>query len=197
MRSQRFVLDTSAFTGLGEKKKEIEIHIGKLTDLIAKARKKDVSCYVTPSVWEEMKKILGDKKIKKAVVEKLDAWTIEKAPSRCELNIPAEFLYEYVGAVRERFNRGLREAEKAVLATHHMPETHAKIITELRDKYRTAVRKGILDSQEDLDVLLLAKELGAGVVSSDEGLLNWAKRWGIRYETGPTFRMLLAEQIKR
>lgn len=197
MRTQRFVLDTSAFTGLGEEKKAIEKHIEKLAELIAKAKKRDVSCYIAPSVWEELQRLLIEKGIKKTVIEKLDAWTIEKAPSRYELSVPAEFLFEYVGEVRERFNKGLREAEKAVMGTHHKPETHAEIIRELRDKYRTAVRKGILDSKEDLEVLLLAKELNAGVVAADEGILKWAKKWGIRHEGAATFRKMLEAQLRR
>ena len=197
MRTQRFVLDTSAFTGISEKKKVIEGHIKKTINLIAKAKKKNISCYIPPSVWQELKKLLEGKKIKKSTIDKLDAWTIEKSPSRFELQVPAEFIYEYVGEVHERFNRGLREAEKAVLQTHHKPETHANIIRELRDKYRTAVRKGILDSKEDLDVLLLAKELKGGVVAADEGILRWAKKWGIRYETAHTFTKMLAEYVKR
>jgi RNA ligase partner protein len=197
MKTQRFVLDTSAFTGLSDSKASIEKHISKLILLISKARKANISCYVPPSVWKELKAMLERKKISRTLIEKLDAWTIEKSPSRFETSIPAEFLYEYVKEIREHINKGLREAEKAVIKTHHKPETHEKVISELRDGYRKAMRKGLLDSEEDLDVLLLGKELNAGIVASDEGILSWAKQWGIRYEDANTFRRLLEEHLKK
>ncbi len=97
-----------------------------------------------------------------------------------ELMLPSQFLHDYVVEVRERLNKGLREAEKAVGRTGGK-ETSEEIISDLRDKYRIAVRKGLLDSKEDLDVLLLAKELGATVIAKDEGIREWAEKWGIRF----------------
>jgi predicted DNA-binding protein (UPF0278 family) len=55
----------------------------------------------------------------------------------------------------------------------------------------------MLDSKEDLDVLLLAKELQAGIVASDEGVMKYAKRWGIRYEHCRTWPVLVKEYLKK
>lgn len=196
MRRQRFVLDTSAFTGLSESKAAIEKHIAKLIKLIGAAKKAGVSCYLPPSVWDELKGMLERKGISKKLIDNLDVWTIEKAPSRLELSVPAEFIYEYIMEVRNRIDKGLREAEKAVLKTHHAPESHGNIIGELRQKYKLAMRQGMLDSKEDLDVLLLAKELNAGIVAADEGIMRWAKRWGLRYEQARLFPRLVEEYLK-
>lgn len=192
---QRFVLDTSAFTGLNLEKKQIEKHILNLIKLISTAKKAGISCYTPPSVWTELKQMLENKGISKRHIHILDVWLIQKAPSMTELMVPSEFLYDYVGEVRERFNKGLREAEKAVLSKGgNRPDEI--VIKELREKYKTSMRQGILDSKEDLDILLLAKELNAGVVANDEGIQKWAKKWGIRLINCFCFPELLREYSK-
>jgi hypothetical protein len=195
LRLQRFVLDTSAFTGISEDKEHISKHIEDTINLLSEAKVANISCYMPPSIWDELSGMLERKGISHALIEKLDTWTVQKAPSRMEMKVPAEFIYDYIGEVRERFNKALREAEAAIVKTHHAPETHGRVIAELRDKYRSAVRQGILDSKEDLDVLLLAKELKAGIVARDEGIMKWAKQWGIRFVDGHVFPRLLKEYI--
>ena len=196
MKTQRFVLDTSSFTSVNKAREGTEKHIIKMITLISKAKKSKITCYCPPIVWEELKGVLESKKIPVKEIRKLDAWLVQKSPSRMELMIPAEFLYEYVGEVRERFNKGLREAEKAVLSKGgNRPDE--LVIKDLREKYKTSMRQGILDSKEDLDVLLLAKELSAGVVTSDEGMKKWAKKWGIRVINSSSFPELLNEYIKK
>ena len=121
MKYKRYVLDTSAFTGLGESKAKIERHIKKLIEIVSKSKKKAVSFYMPPSAWEELVNMLERKRIPGSLISRLDAWTIQKAPSLMELNMPSEFLYQYIIHLRERVNRGLREAAKAVLKTKHKP----------------------------------------------------------------------------
>jgi len=152
----------------------------QLTSQIAKAKKRGVKVYCPPSVWTELVRMLDNKGLSSKTVNKLDTYVIQKSPSRMELMLPSQFLHDYVVEVRERLNKGLREAEKAVGRTGGK-ETSEEIISDLRDKYRIAVRKGLLDSKEDLDVLLLAKELGATVIAKDEGIREWAEKWGIRF----------------
>jgi RNA ligase partner protein len=196
MKKQRFVLDTSAFTNLGRTKKEINKNIEKLVELISKCKEAGISCYTPPLVWKELKGMLERKRLPKATINKLDAWLIQKSPSRYELRVPAEFLYEYVSEVRSRFNKGLRESEKAVLAKGGNRPDPA-VIKDLRDKYRIAMREGMVDSKEDLEVLLLAKELDAGVVAKDSGIARWAKDWGIRFIDANTFPKLIKEYINK
>jgi predicted DNA-binding protein (UPF0278 family) len=54
-----------------------------------------------------------------------------------------------------------------------------KRVQQMRGGVRKHLREGVVDSQVDLDVLLLAKELGAKVMSSDQGLLTWASKMGL------------------
>ena len=55
-----------------------------------------------------------------------------------------------------------------------------QLINRLRGRYREALRQGILDSKEDVDVLLLAYELDGTLVSGDEGMRKWADKVGIQ-----------------
>ena len=194
-----FVLDTSAFTGIGTKNKaQIMKHIKDMTELISAARGKNVSCYTPPVVWQELSEMLRTKKVPKRIIQDLDASTIQKSPSTLEMQAPAEFIYQYVNEVRNRFYRGLREAEKAVIKGAKGKEEDAgDIIRDLREKYKTAIRQGMLDSTEDLEVLLLAKELNAGVVTQDEGIKHWANKWGIRFIDGESFVKLLKQRVSK
>lgn len=195
-KKQRFIMDTSAFTAAGESKEEIEENIRELIDLISQAKKANITCYTPPSVWEETEGMLENKDISDDEINKLDSWLIQKSPSRAELKVPASFIYQYVLDVRENINKGLREAEKAVIKTEKEPEPAEKIISELRDKYRRALREGLLDSTEDLSVLLLAKELNGGIVAKDRGIEEWAKEWGIRYLDAEAFPSLVREHLE-
>jgi len=43
------------------------------------------------------------------------------------------------------------------------------------------LREGIVDSKEDLELILLSLELDAIVLSADKGVLNMADKLGLRY----------------
>src|SRR3989344_4853480 len=51
-------------------------------------------------------------------------------------------------------------------------------LRKLRDKYRDAMRAGLVDSKEDFELILLSKELEGILVSSDEGVLEFATKIG-------------------
>ncbi|MGA2675890.1 MAG: PIN domain-containing protein, partial [Methanobacterium sp.] len=51
-------------------------------------------------------------------------------------------------------------------------------------------------SAPDLDVLLLAKELDAGVVAADEGIKVWAERLGLRFLSAKSFPKMMKEYLK-
>lgn len=149
-----------------------------------------------PSVWDELVGLLERKDIDPDLISLLDAWLIQKAPSRMELQMPSEFLYQYIIQLRERLNKGLREAEKAVMKAKHAPESHERVIKELREGYKEAMRKGMLDSKEDLDVILLAKEMKADIIAKDEGIANWARMWGIRFIDAEKFEGMIRQGAK-
>jgi hypothetical protein len=56
---------------------------------------------------------------------------------------------------------------------------------------------GILDSAPDIDILLLAKELNAAVISQDLGIQRWAEQLGLRYLEARTFPVMIKEYLSR
>ena len=195
---QRFVCDTSAFTNVPEetKPKDMKKYISDLTRLVSKARTRlSISCYIPfPTIYNELVASLKRQGIDDVIID-IDTWFVKKTPNRYEVKISSEIFYEYITDIRLRMDKGLRVAEEAVRDAVKKNE-HAPVINVLRDKYRSALREGILDSKEDLDVLLLAKELEAGVVTADHGIRKWAERLGLRFVEGKQFPNILKEFLE-
>lgn len=209
---QRFVLDTTAITDAGLRIKEgyesLCESATEVLDLIALARLKlDISCYIPyPSVYTELTSFLKRHGCNEDVFTKLDTWLVKKTPNRYEVKIPAAIFYEYIVTVRQKMNRGRRLAEEYILEASaitskledksNMEVEIGNLVSRFRDKYRAVMRQGILDSAPDLDVLLLAKELEAGVVSSDAGIRKWSERLGLRFVEASKFPRMLREYLE-
>ena len=71
------------------------------------------------------------------------------------------------------------------------------IAKNYEDKYRQKMRRGVLDSLPDIDTLILAKELGAGVVSADTGIKAWTERMGIRFVEASFFPQIILTYLER
>lgn len=206
---QRFVLDTSAFITeeIRRDDEDLEEAMLRLLDLISEAKiKLNISCYIPPSTYQELETILKNREVSDEVLTQLNTWMIKKNPSRFEVMIPSEIVYEFIGDIRDRMNKGLRVSEKAVRKAQESKEENVddhehmteidKVISDLRSEYRSALRQGVLDSREDLDLLILARELEAGVVTEDTGIINWAEDFGLRYLKARDFPGLLEEYLK-
>jgi hypothetical protein len=199
---QRFVLDTSVFITeeIRRDGESLEAAVSRFLDLIARAKLElNISCYLPPSIYEELARMLEDRGVSEETFAKLNAWVIKKNPARFEVMIPAEIVYGFIDEMSDRVNRGLRVSEKAVRkaedsreepAEDHLSEVD-KVISDLRDEYRRTLRQGVLDSREDFDLLILARELEAGVVTEDTGIISWAEDFGLRYLKGRDFPTLL------
>ncbi len=113
----------------------------------------------------------------------------QKPPKKYEMDVPSFLLYELIDDVRHRIDKGLRVAEQAVrdVITDTKPET----ITNLRRKYRSALREGIIDSKEDVDLILLARELDGILVTADIGIMTWADKLGIRFVESRNLRGII------
>jgi len=207
---QRFVLDTTAITDTGLRVKEgfdsICDSAGEVLELIARSRLKlEISCYIPfPTVYGELVSFLRRSDCPDDIFVKLDTWLVKKTPSRYEVKIPAAIFYDYVMTMRQKINRGRKVAEEFIWESsavgskedgEEVQEEVGILIGKFRDKYRSALRQGILDSSPDLDVLLLAKELEAGVVSSDAGIRKWSERMGLRFVDAAKFPRMLREYL--
>lgn len=206
----KFVLDTTAITDSELREREhfesICESANEILNLIAVASVKlNVECYIPyPSVYNELIGFLKRNNCSEEILIKLDTWLIKKTPNRYEIKIPAIILYEYVISVRQKMNKSRRLAEDFIwessavtMSSNDVKAEIGNLISKFRDRYRTTVRQGIIDSPSDLDVLLLAKELNAGVVSSDVGIKSWSERFGLRFIEAAKFPKILREMIRR
>jgi hypothetical protein len=221
MLRQRFVLDTTALTDLQVREKlekdDMCDGIREVLDLIASSRLNlGISCYVPfPSVYKELHEFAQNNGCDADVIAKIDTWLVKKAPDRYNVQIPSKVFHEYVSHMRERINKGMIIAEETIwdastecLLTESKAEHRKDISSDIerrvigghigkfRNKYRSALRYGILDSAPDIDVLILAKELDAAVVASDFGIQKWAEELGVRFVPASTFPMILQEYLK-
>ena len=216
LAKQRFVLDTTAFTdtqlrddfGDGDLSKTVDV----LLDLIAKSRiKLNISCHMPPITYKEFTDYMARYDCPNTTMIKAETWIVKKTPNRYDTKIPSEIFYEYVQDMRERMNKGMRISESGIweAAVESMvmmsrgekkvdieAKVLSKAITDFRKRYRAALRKGTLDSAPDLDVLLLAKELRAGVVAADEGIKVWAERLGLRFLSAKSFPKMMEEYLQ-
>ena len=145
--------------------------------------------YMPSSIFEELMNFVDRRK----VPGKLMAVLNQRSPGKHEMNVPAILLYELIEDVRDRINKGLRVAEKAVRSVGTVDER--ELIKGMRKSYREALREGIIDSREDVDLILLAKELDALLVTVDHGAIKWAEKLGIRWLVPDKFRDYLLSFI--
>ncbi|PSP75101.1 RNA ligase partner protein [Halobacteriales archaeon QS_1_68_20] len=213
---QQFVLDTSLFVTeeIRADDESLEGAVFRLLDLVATARLElNISCYVPPSIHEELGTILREREVDEEVFSRLDTWVVRKSPDRYGVTIPAYVVYQFIDEMSDRVDRGLRVSEKALREVEQLdPEELAgatdedgheeymteadQVLSDMRDKYRRALRQGVLDSREDFDLLVLARELDAGVVTEDRGIISWADEFGLRYVRGGQFPTLLSEYLR-
>ena len=212
---QQFVLDTSLFITeeIRDEDESLEEAVIDLLGLIATARLElNMSCYVPPSIHDELVTILHDRGMSDEVFSSLDTWVIRKSPDRYGITIPANIVYDFIDEMSDRVDRGLRVSEEALREVEQLDPAQLsadangdgreefmteadRILSKMRDKYRRALRRGVLDSREDFDLLVLARELDAGVVTEDRGIIAWADEFGLRYLRGGQFPTLLEKYL--
>lgn len=191
-KKEKVVLDTSLFVN-----PEVRTDFGKTpTEAIENflsiaAQIPILEFYMPPSIFQELFNFIDENKVSG------DLLTIirQKPPKRHELSCPAFLLYELIEDMRERVNKGLRVAEKAVRDIKKGEEKD--VIQSLRRNYREALREGIIDSKEDVDLILLAKELDALLITIDHGVIKWAEKLGIRWLMPNRFKDYLLSYLRK
>ncbi len=191
LKEECFVIDTSIFTN-----PDIYIIFGRTPTTALKNFLKLImklegpGFYMPPSIYEELMNFVDIDKIPKDFQVRI----FQKPPKKLEMNVPAFLLYELIEDVRHRIDKGLRVAEQAVREV--ITDTEPDTITNLRRKYRSALREGIIDSKEDVDLILLARELDGILVTADKGIMTWADKLGIRYVESRNLRGIINSLIK-
>lgn len=191
LKEEIFVIDTSIFTNADVRNsfgKTPTAALRKFLRLINKLE--GPYFYMPPSIHRELMNFVDIDKIPKDLQIKI----YQKPPKRYEMSVPSFLLYELIEDVRLRIDKGLRVAEQAV--RNVMTNTEPETIANLRKKYRSALREGIIDSTEDVDLILLAKEVDGILVTADTGILTWADKLGIRFIESRNLRGILDRLIK-
>ncbi len=191
-RIGKVVLDTSLFVNPEVRKYFGETPTEALEGFLFLAAQIPIlEFYMPPSIFKELLHFVNKDKISGDLLVILH----QKPPSKYEMSCPAFLLYELIEDIRNRINKGLRVAESAVRTVGKKNE--GEVIQELRRKYREALREGIIDSKEDVDLILLAKELDALLVTADHGVIKWAEKLGIKWLFPEKFREFLLGSIKK
>ncbi len=186
---------------LGKNTKEtIESLTGQMK--VLKSRKL-AEFYMPPRIVEEFLSFFENKN--EEYVQDFLSTVIVKSPTVGTSMLPATVFYSIVDEIRKRSYRGLNIAEEEIekagqemLQQQSLDKKDFQIkigafIKKFRDRYRNATRYGFLDSVADLDVIVLAKELDGTVVSTDEGVIYWARLFGVREALPDVWKKQLSE----
>jgi hypothetical protein len=183
MPSRRFVVDTSLFVNPYAREKFGKDPSSAVIGFIKIIEKLDIEVFIPPSVFNELKNFVDAK-----TMEELELVVKKRAPNTYGIYLPAAVLYDFIEDVRLRINKGLRLSEE--FAKDNRIDNDEKL-KKLREKYRDAMRTGIIDSKEDFELVLLSKELEATLVSSDEGVIKFAHQVGCETLAADKFHALL------
>ncbi|WP_068859105.1 RNA ligase partner protein [Thermodesulfovibrio sp. N1] len=185
------VLDTSIFVNPDVRSpfgKTPEEAINEFLNLAKKSPSFDF--YMPSSVVKELFYFIDEKKLSRDFYYLIRI----KSPDKHRILCPAIFFYELVEEMRIRINKGLRSAEHAVktVSQKGIEDT----IKDLRKKYREALREGIIDSKEDVDLIFLSLEIKATLITGDQGLIKWADKLGIEWIIPEKFKEFLISSIR-
>ncbi|KPJ89316.1 MAG: hypothetical protein AMJ53_15860 [Gammaproteobacteria bacterium SG8_11] len=191
----KFILDTSIFTN-----PDIYSQFGQTTEeairsFLEIAQHSIIEFYMPSSVYDE----LNTMKNLDHVAPEFESLVRIRSPRKFNIQIPANIVYEFIEEVRKRIDRGLRIAEEHTKLGHagSTEKDVGPVISRLRERYRETLRQGIIDSREDMDVLLLAYELDGVLVAADEGLRTWADKIGVKIIMPKHLRHVLEKSIKQ
>lgn len=205
---KKIALDTNIFfnmeadLGLGDSTLEISKNIKKA---LQKYEKGSISIITTPGVASEIKSFFDNEK-DESLQNILGFLTIQ-SPSVSDIKISASIFEKIIEDYRERSYRAMKVAEeemlsiassfmgKEALRQKEFQMTSGKFISNFRDRYRNATRTGTIDSVADFELLLLAKEQDAPIVTTDKGLLYWGRIIGIQEMDPSVFGKKMKEYL--
>lgn len=192
---EKYILDTNLFfnmepgLGLGKKTEDVVVAVTKAVKKLKNEKKGEV--FMPPSIIKEFLSFFDDKE--QAFLKDFLAVVTAKSPNMAGVEFHADIFYKLVNDIRDRSYKGLAIAEDelkriakeqlgadAPSSKQDFEKTVGRHIKTLRDRYRNATRTGFLDSVADLDLIVLAKEQDAHLVSTDEGVIAWGRSFGIK-----------------
>lgn len=191
---ESYILDTNLFfnmeegLNLGEKTEEVVVRLTKIANKLKKD--KQAVFYMPPRIVDEFLSFFENKE--QLFIKEFLASIHIQSPSVGSITFPATVFYQLVEDIRDRSYRGLRIGEEEIeragilmqgkkdLSKKDFQITIGEVTKKFRERYRQATRVGFLDSLGDLDVIMLARQLDGVLVSTDEGLLQWGRVFGVK-----------------
>ncbi len=156
--------------------------------------------YTTPSTALELRGFLERNDVGRDALEMLLGMITVRSPDLYTTRIPAIVMSDWIHDMLMRITKGLRVAEDSVRRAARMgydkglkkdrqglDNLIAESIHELREKYREATRKGVIDTRVDFDLVILAHELKAELVTNDQGIMKLCDQIGVKYIEPPRF----------
>jgi hypothetical protein len=198
---KRYILDTNIFFNM-----EAGIDLGQKTEEVVRlvttsaeemTAKGTGEILMPPRVLEEFQSFFDDKT--QPFLSAFERAITVKSPNISRISFPANVFYDLVRDIRGRSYRGLSVGEELITKAGKLmidqKSASAKefqlqvgpVIRSFRDRYRQATRYGFLDSLGDLDIIVLAQEQDGYLVSTDEGVVQWGRKFGVREMSPPAF----------
>ncbi len=189
-----FILDTNVFfnmeagLSLGKKTEDVVVNLTKMAQTLKTSKK--AMFFMTPKAVDEFLSFFEDKK-QPFIKDFLSTINIE-SPELSRASFSGAIFYKLVEDVRQRAYRGLNIAEEEIEGAaaefsnkkiDNKKDFQIKIgsfIKKFRERYRNATRTGFLDSVTDLELIILSKQKDGFLVSTDEGVLNWGRVFGVK-----------------
>lgn len=189
---ETYIIDTNLFfnmeanLGIG---KDTETIIRNLTSIMKNIKGKALFI-MPPRIVDEIKSFFENPE--QEFLKDFFSEITVKSPDLGNLQINASIIAEYIEESRKRAYRSQDVAEeeikhagemfmgKEALAQKEFQMAIGKIVKNFRNRYRNALRTGFIDSLADFDLIMLAKEQDAFLVSTDEGVIQWGRKLGVK-----------------
>lgn len=204
---EKYILDTNLFfnmeegLGLGEKTEDVVL---RLTALAKQLKKNQQAVfYMAPRIVDEFLSFFENKE--QPFLKDFLAQVTIQSPNISNLTFSAHVFSKLIDDIRGRSYRGLRVGEEEIQAGASLMQGKGDlskkdfeiaiggVVKKFRERYRQATRVGFLDSLADLDLIMLAKELDATIVTTDEGMLHWGRVFGVKEMPASVFGAKMRE----
>ncbi|NTU46907.1 RNA ligase partner protein [Candidatus Roizmanbacteria bacterium] len=204
-----YILDTNLFFNMEaglDLGRDTETVVRTITKTAAILRKQGSRMYMPPRIMEEFLSFFENKNQK--FIQEFQQELVIQSPD-IHTEIPASAFYQFVEETRGRSYRGLTIAEEEIqkgaqvflsqseLSKKDFEIKIGPVIRHFRERYRQATRFGFLDSVADLDSIMLAKQLNAYLVSTDEGVIKWGRILGVKEMLAPVFGRMVQKILEQ
>lgn len=160
-----------------------------INSIIRSITTQNIQFITSPKIIEEINSFFEQRPLPDSLIKLYSLITI--ASPNNSTQVPHFIMTEFLEDVRKRMYNGLKVSEDILISVIN---NNGKILTEdyvefqkktgeyiqnLRARYRNATRVGSLDSVSDFELILLAKQYNAKLLTTDSGLLQWARKLGV------------------